>query len=70
MDIDLGNNITIDSPILLIGQMVGNPTTDEVHFKGRITVKLTLVCVQCLKKFEETFDIAFEKGICLKARIK
>ncbi len=70
LDIDLGNNITIDSPILLTGQMVGNPTIDEVYFKGRITLKLTLVCVQCLKKFEEVFDISFEETYLPKIKNK
>jgi len=32
LNIDLGNNIAIDSPIALTGQMVDNPAADEIHF--------------------------------------
>ena len=70
LDIDLGNNVTIVSPILLTGQMVSNLATDEVHFKGHITAKLTLVCGQCLKKFKETFDIGFEETYLPKSKKK
>ncbi|MEA3313925.1 MAG: YceD family protein [Caldisericota bacterium] len=70
LDIDFGNNRTIVLPILLTGQMVGNPTTDKTHFNGCITAKLILVCVQCLKKFKEAFDISFEETYLPKNKNK
>ncbi len=70
LDINLGDNIIVDSPILLTGQMVDDPATDEVHFKGHVIAELTLVCVRCSKKFKETFDIAFEKMYLPKSENK
>jgi uncharacterized metal-binding protein YceD (DUF177 family) len=70
LDINLGSNITIVSPIVLTGEMVDDAATDKVHFKGRITAKLSLICVQCLEKFEEALDIGFEETYLPKSENK